>query len=54
MEKRKPAKVKPKKKYEAPKIKDLIELTASGRGPFPLAACTPLGGGFVCNPSGVG
>jgi hypothetical protein len=35
-----------KKEYEAPKIKDLFEVSASGEGPFPpLQVCTPTGSG---------
>lgn len=40
MEKQKPDVVKPRKEYEPPKIKDLIELSASGQEPFPpLQVC---------------
>jgi hypothetical protein len=46
MEKQKLDTIKPKKEYEAPKIKDLIELSASGQWNFPpLQVCSPDGGG---------
>jgi hypothetical protein len=47
--------VQPKREYEPPKIKDLVELSASGEGPFPpLQVCEPDGGGNTPCVSGPG
>lgn len=54
MEKQKPDMAEPKKEYEPPKIKELIELTASGKGSFPPMQVCPTGGTAYPCPDGAG